>query len=58
MHLHIISADLSARAMKTKRHYNSFHPTLGFFVHLDEVLEWFEAEPDVFTTVSKSYILI
>jgi len=29
--------------IKIKKHYNSFHPKLGFFLHLDDVLEWFEA---------------
>jgi len=30
--------------MKTKKHYNSFHPKHGFFLHVDQVLSWFEAE--------------
>lgn len=44
IHLHIISDDLHAETLKTKKHYNSFHPRLGFFLHLDEVLSWFEED--------------
>jgi len=43
IHLHIISSDLHSPSLKNKKHYNSFHPKLGFFLHLDEVLDWFEA---------------
>ena len=45
IHLHIISDDFRGLNMKSKKHLNSFHPKLGFFLHLDEVLSWFE--PDV-----------
>lgn len=38
--------------MKVKKHYNSFHPKLGFFIHLEEVQEWFEAEPSYYLSVS------
>ena len=31
--------------VKTKKHMNSFHPKLGFFIHLDDVISWLE--PDV-----------
>ena len=41
LHLHVISSDLTAPALKTKRHYNTFSPRVGFFVPLDEVLSWF-----------------
>ena len=41
LHLHVISADLTAPALKTKRHYNSFSPRVGFFVPLEEVRAWF-----------------
>ncbi|KAH8116889.1 hypothetical protein DFH11DRAFT_1137440 [Phellopilus nigrolimitatus] len=43
IHLHVISQDLCVHAsgMKTNKHYNSFHPKLGFFLHLDEVISWF-----------------
>jgi hypothetical protein len=40
--LHVISSDLTAEALKTKRHYNSFSPRVGFFVPLAEVRPWFE----------------
>ena len=40
--------------MRSKKHLNSFHPTLGFFIHLDEVLSWFgpDIEPTWFAMVS------
>jgi aprataxin len=38
--------------MKTKKHYNSFHPKHGFFLHLDDVLSWLDAEPSYYQTVS------
>ncbi|KAH9066436.1 HIT-like domain-containing protein [Lactarius vividus] len=41
LHLHVISSDLTAPALKTKRHYNSFSPRAGFFVPLAEVRTWF-----------------
>jgi len=43
LHLHVISSDLNSPSLKNKKHYNSFHPGLGYFLHLDDVLEWFEA---------------
>ncbi|KAI5121692.1 hypothetical protein M0805_002767 [Coniferiporia weirii] len=46
IHLHVISSDLCAPALKTKKHYNSFHPKLGFFLHIDDVLSWFGADDD------------
>ncbi|GBE81931.1 HIT-like domain-containing protein [Sparassis latifolia] len=48
LHLHVLSADLCTPAMKIKKHYNSFHPKLGFFLHLEEVLSWFEATPSFY----------
>lgn len=36
LHLHVISDDLVSSSLKTKKHYNSFNPNLGFFVPLDE----------------------
>ncbi|KAH9035381.1 HIT-like domain-containing protein [Lactarius pseudohatsudake] len=42
LHLHVISSDLTAPALKTKRHYNSFSPRTGFFVPLAEVRTWFD----------------
>ncbi|KAL5532697.1 HNT3_3 [Sanghuangporus sanghuang] len=42
IHLHVISEDLCAPGLKTKKHYNSFHPKLGFFLHIDDVLSWFD----------------
>ncbi|KAL4067868.1 HIT-like protein [Scleroderma citrinum] len=48
LHLHIISSDLCSGKLKNKKHYNSFHPKLGFFLHLSDVLSWFEADPSFF----------
>lgn len=42
VHMHIISSDLCSPSLKNKKHYNSFHPKLGFFLHLNDVLEWFD----------------
>ncbi|KZT57048.1 HIT-like protein [Calocera cornea HHB12733] len=44
LHVHVISSDLISPALKNKKHYNSFHPTLGFFLHLDNVLLWLTEE--------------
>ncbi|KAG8733910.1 hypothetical protein FRC12_018701 [Ceratobasidium sp. 428] len=42
IHLHVLSSDLCAPALKKKHHYNSFRSDLGFFLHLEDVLGWFE----------------
>jgi len=42
LHLHVLSDDLCSPKLKHKKHYNSFHPKLGFFLHIDEIMEWFE----------------
>ncbi|GAA5983614.1 hypothetical protein JCM11641_007300 [Rhodosporidiobolus odoratus] len=42
VHLHVISSDLISPKLKNKKHYNSFHPKLGFFLHLHEVIEGVE----------------
>jgi hypothetical protein len=47
LHLHVISSDLIAPALKTKRHYNSFSPRTGFFIPLADVIHgWFDHEDD------------
>lgn len=51
LHLHVLSNDLCSEKMKHKKHYNSFHPKLGYFVHLDEVLSWFDEDPSYFARV-------
>ncbi|EAU88593.2 hypothetical protein CC1G_04299 [Coprinopsis cinerea okayama7 len=53
LHLHVLSADLVSEKMKKKKHYNSFHPSLGFFLHIDDVLEWFESTPEYFEQVTE-----
>ncbi|KAF9457176.1 HIT-like domain-containing protein [Collybia nuda] len=53
LHLHVLSTDLCSGRMKLKKHYNSFHPKLGFFLDIDAVLTWFDAEPSYFEGVSK-----
>ncbi|KAI0374935.1 hypothetical protein BV20DRAFT_935176 [Pilatotrama ljubarskyi] len=45
LHLHIVSTDFLGDGFKKKRHCNSFHPTLGFFLDIDEVIRWFD--PDI-----------
>lgn len=37
---HIISQDFISDALKNKKHWNSFNPDHGFFLHLDDLLEW------------------
>ncbi len=48
IHLHIMSTDFNGGFIKSKKHLNSFHPKVGFFLHIDDVLSWFE--PDVAPT--------
>jgi hypothetical protein len=38
IHLHVISSDLDSPSLKSKKHFNSFHPELGFFIPLDQVI--------------------
>ncbi|KAJ4488139.1 hypothetical protein J3R30DRAFT_3654469 [Lentinula aciculospora] len=42
-----------APSMQTKKHYNSFHPKLGFFLHIDDVLSWFDSEPSYYNEMVK-----
>ncbi|KJA20211.1 hypothetical protein HYPSUDRAFT_142540 [Hypholoma sublateritium FD-334 SS-4] len=61
LHLHVLSADLCSDKLKHKKHYNSFHPKLGFFLHLDDVLSWFDAEPTYYehmVSMKKLHLLI
>jgi len=37
--------------MKLKKHYNSFHPSRGFFLPLEDVRGWLDAEPSYFETM-------
>jgi len=53
VHVHVLSTDLCAPAMKIKKHYNSFHPKHGFFLHFDDVISWFDAEPSYYNTMSE-----
>ncbi|KAJ6502605.1 HIT-like domain-containing protein [Mycena sanguinolenta] len=53
LHLHVLSDDLLSDRMKNKKHYNSFHPKLGFFLHMDEVLSWFDAEDSYYNSMVK-----
>ena len=59
MHLHVISSDLCSPTLKHKKHYNSFHPKLGFFLHIDDVLSWFEGDSASFNkTVTTPYFWV
>lgn len=51
VHLHVLSSDLCSPSMKKKKHYNSFHPKHGFFLHLDDVLSWLDTESSYYRTV-------
>ncbi|KZT09487.1 HIT-like protein [Laetiporus sulphureus 93-53] len=53
LHLHVISSDLCSASMKVKKHYNSFNPKLGFFLPLDDIRSWFDAEPSYFAMMSQ-----
>ncbi|KAI0341582.1 HIT-like protein [Trametopsis cervina] len=48
LHLHVLSADLHSPTMKHRKHYNSFHPKRGFFLHYEDVMSWFDAVPSFF----------
>ncbi|KAJ7774766.1 hypothetical protein B0H16DRAFT_1508264 [Mycena metata] len=52
LHLHVLSDDLCTERMNKKKHYNSFHPKLGFFLDIDEVLSWFDAEDSYFSSMA------
>ncbi|KAM0753070.1 hypothetical protein T439DRAFT_311739 [Meredithblackwellia eburnea MCA 4105] len=52
VHLHVISSDLISPKLKNKKHYNSFHPEIGFFLHLEDVLE--QVEQGSIPSVSES----
>ncbi|KAK4054550.1 aprataxin-like protein [Microbotryomycetes sp. JL201] len=43
VHLHVISADLCSARLKNKKHFNSFHPKLGFFLHLKDIVRMVES---------------
>ncbi|EIN07392.1 hypothetical protein PUNSTDRAFT_114838 [Punctularia strigosozonata HHB-11173 SS5] len=53
LHLHVLSADLCEKGMKTKKHYNSFHPKIGYFLPLEEVLSWFDGVPSYFESKAR-----
>nr|GAT58734.1 predicted protein [Mycena chlorophos] len=53
LHLHVISNDFISDRLKVKKHYNSFHPSLGFFLPITDVLEWFDAEPSCYATMAQ-----
>ncbi|WVN90296.1 uncharacterized protein L203_105532 [Cryptococcus depauperatus CBS 7841] len=50
LHLHVISDDRLSLSLKTKKHYNSFRPDLGFFIPIMEVQRWLR---DEFTVVER-----
>jgi len=53
VHLHVISNDLCAKGMKDKKHYNSFHPKLGFFLPLEEVIDWFDSVDEYYMRMAR-----
>ncbi|KIR30433.1 aprataxin [Cryptococcus deuterogattii 99/473] len=42
IHLHVISEDRISPSLKSKKHYNSFRPDLGFFIPIMEVQRWLQ----------------
>ncbi|KAJ7273655.1 HIT-like domain-containing protein [Mycena haematopus] len=53
LHLHVLSDDLLSDRMKNKKHYNSFNPKLDFFLDIDKVLSWFDAEDSYYNSMAK-----
>ena len=53
LHLHVMSDDLVSDRMKHKKHYNSFHPKLGFWLPLEEVREWLESTDEYYQRMAK-----
>lgn len=54
LHLHVISTDFVSPPLKTKKHYNSFHPTLGFFLPLDSVIRSLQESHSTNTNIHTS----
>jgi hypothetical protein len=42
LHLHVMSSDLCGADMERFIQYNGFHPDVGLFVTIDQVLAWFD----------------
>ncbi|KAK9894865.1 HIT-like protein, partial [Cystobasidium minutum MCA 4210] len=40
VHLHVISQDFLSDSLKNKKHWNSFNPSHGFFLHLEDMIDW------------------
>lgn len=57
LHLHVISTDLVSPCLKVKKHYASFHPTLGFFLPLANVMQSLSPEPGGQGNTSSSFDL-
>ncbi|EJD46088.1 HIT-like protein, partial [Auricularia subglabra TFB-10046 SS5] len=53
LHLHVMSDDLLGERLKNKKHYNSFHPKLGFWLPLEDVQGWLEASDDYYKQMAK-----
>ncbi|KAH9856923.1 hypothetical protein C2E23DRAFT_805970 [Lenzites betulinus] len=55
LHLHLVSGEFLGEYFKNKKHNNSFHPRMGFFLPLAEVLGWLDADvgPSWFATKAK-----
>ncbi|WVQ85417.1 hypothetical protein IAT38_007582 [Cryptococcus sp. DSM 104549] len=51
IHLHVISGDRISPALKSKKHYNSFRPDLGFFIPIMEVQRWIQDDRNVLERV-------
>jgi hypothetical protein len=54
LHLHVISSDLCGVGLTQLKYYNGFNPDLGFFLPIDEVLEWCEPRNPIYRQVSVS----
>ncbi|GAA5983080.1 hypothetical protein JCM10908_000149 [Rhodotorula pacifica] len=55
VHLHVISTDFISPKLKNKKHWNSFHPTLGYFLHLSDVIAAVESGNNPLQADTKHY---
>lgn len=46
VHLHVIAEDRVSDSLKTKKHYNSFRPDLGFFISIMDIQRWLQEDDE------------
>lgn len=55
VHMHVLSEDLVSPRLKNAKHYNSFHPTHGFWLSLSTVADLVEAGARVLPKKQQDY---